>query len=1123
MKRVLAFCFIGAVGVVIFLVFYPLAFPEASINFRIRPSEALERGRQAIQQLGGPDLSKGYISAVDFRWDESVKRYLEKTMGLEKANEVMEREIFLWHYYCVWQRPGDRHLYRAGITPDGRVLGAEIVLPEEVEGAFLPEQEARKVAEVFLRERIKVNLSDWRFVSATHAKRPNRSDYTFTYEHRYKKFPANQNDGATLRLWVDISGDKVTGYYLNYLHLPERWEFEEGRRQTQRIVLSVIFRVAYALLTLALIGWFTVCVARKELILWRLGLIVGGIIATLTFVTGLNFATLWWFSYDPSKPVSVFLTSKFISLLLGTLVQLFFYSGIALVGEQLSREQPPMGIPLSVMLRPKFWTTKEAVVALTIGICFGLAKLGYVTAFYLLGRKVGVWTPLEIPYTDAVVTPLPFLAPLYVGLSPALKEELFFRLAAPYLLWRWTKRWWLSMLLPGIIWAFLHVGYPPEPAFIRGLELTVLALGYAWIMQRYGFTAPIVAHFTYNAVLESQLLLRSDETFFRFSGIVPFAIFLVLFLPAAIVYLKYRRLPSASEVPPFTPMPIPKEPFIQPVPYAPYQPISRKNWLALIALCTIGAVTPFLSREHENFKPVALMKINRWEVQRIASDYLKRKGVPVERYRIASNLLWFYRDDDLEENAYLLEHAGKEALYRFWKNEKPPVFWVVRFFRPYDREVWSVILDPSGQVWNFSHSLPEEAKGAMLTQKHAVEIAENYLRKEKRINLSEWKLVETDHENLPNRRDWTLIYEHKTRKVNDATLRLRVDVQGDQAQSFWIWWEVPEEWMFEREQFKAWGDLVFVCLLVLALPSIIYMGICDWRERAVRMNWRLALKMMLPFACLVGLQILNATANMWVSYPTNLPPTAWLLMFFLISGILATFVVFAVSASIGGFEPNWMSKRLPEMVPLSIWLSRHRKSPDLMETPVNHPAAIRDAIAFGYLASFALWSLFEETELNALLLRSSWLPILDYLAWTVWAVVILIFLGIGFAGIYRRYIRTLDRLFILLLVLLPIGLLGIDSPEKFVSEFAKWSAGLFATAGILYWLGRFVLRHNLYAWTLGIALSMLLAVSVQLLQAPDLFWKAQAVPLLALYALPALLWMKQKSNLTYPTFQLTQK
>jgi hypothetical protein len=44
---------------------------------------------------------------------------------------------------------------------------------------------------------------------------------------------------------------------------------------------------------------------------------------------------------------------------------------------------------------------------------------------------------------------------------------------------------------------------------------------------------------------------------------------------------------------------------------------------------------------------------------------------------------------------------------------------------------------------------------------------------------------------------------------------------------------------------------------------------------------------------------------------------------------------------------------------------------------------------------------------------------------------------------------------------------------------------------------------------LGIALPMLLSISVHLLQAPDVFWKAQAIPLLALYALPALWWLRR--------------
>ncbi|MFA0745524.1 MAG: hypothetical protein LASZOEIN_002335, partial [Candidatus Fervidibacter sp.] len=43
----------------------------------------------------------------------------------------------------------------------------------------------------------------------------------------------------------------------------------------------------------------------------------------------------------------------------------------------------------------------------------------------------------------------------------------------------------------------------------------------------------------------------------------------------------------------------------------------------------------------------------------------------------------------------------------------------------------------------------------------------------------------------------------------------------------------------------------------------------------------------------------------------------------------------------------------------------------------------------------------------------------------------------------------------------------------------------------------------------GIALPMLLSISVHLLQAPDVFCKAQAIPLLALYALPALWWLRR--------------
>jgi hypothetical protein len=191
-----------------------------------------------------------------------------------------------------------------------------------------------------------------------------------------------------------------------------------------------VFRVAHGLLFLALLIYLTVLAVRREALLFRMGGLVGGLLALLFVVTGLNFASLWWLRYDPAQPIGTFLAFTFVALLIGGLVQGFQGGLFALMGEQLSRDNPPAGVPMSVLVRPAFWKTKEAIVALLVGFCLGMAHLGYVTVFYWLGRKVGVWSPLDIPYTDAVITPLPFLVPLFVGMEPALTEELFFRLAA---------------------------------------------------------------------------------------------------------------------------------------------------------------------------------------------------------------------------------------------------------------------------------------------------------------------------------------------------------------------------------------------------------------------------------------------------------------------------------------------------------------------------------------------------------------------------------------------------------------------------------------------------------------------------------------------------------------------
>ena len=69
-------------------------------------------------------------------------------------------------------------------------------------------------------------------------------------------------------------------------------------------------------------------------------------------------------------------------------------------------------------------------------------------------------------------------------------EEFLFRLVAISLLLRWFGKTWLAVLLPGVLWAFLHANYAQEPIYIRGLELTVVGVVFGLVFLRFGIGRP---------------------------------------------------------------------------------------------------------------------------------------------------------------------------------------------------------------------------------------------------------------------------------------------------------------------------------------------------------------------------------------------------------------------------------------------------------------------------------------------------------------------------------------------------------------------------------------------------------------------------------------------------------
>ncbi len=1097
----------GLVGAWYFWQAYPRVFPEASIDLRITPREAQQRALQSLRALQ-PDLDlTGWRGAVAFHWHDDAKRYLEKTLGLERANAVMRNEVSVWYFHCRWAREGERAIYWAQVAPSGDVVVAGYTLPEEAQGASLPSEKARAIAEAFLHKTLRVNLREWRLVNAYEQQRPNRRDYAFVYEHRTRKYPADSPTPATVRLRVNVAGDRVLYYSLNRLHTPEKWAFEQRQRESQRTALNTGFGVAYMGLQIAAIGVAVWMLIRRQPLGWRFALRLALVLVGVSLLAALNFAPLWWLDYDPARPEPTFLGGRLLTLLLGTL----FHTGLlwfifALTAEWLGRERPLGDMPLAKLTMARFWTTEAAVRALLVGVGFAGLHMAYVCAVYQLSFRLGAWTPLNVPYTNGVATPLPFVEPLLAGLLPAVQEELMFRGIALWLLWRILKRFWLAAFLSSLVWAFLHVGYPTEPAYLRGLELLPVGLGFCWLAARYGLLAPMAAHYTYNALLTATTYLNMDAPYLRVSALLTALGALLFLTPALATVLRRRRLRSLEEVD--TPaMDIPPPPAPAEPRFAPYRPLAARHW-ALLAASLLGIWgwnayhADAASRERRQ-----ALQTNRTEAIQIARDYLQRLGAPIAGYRTLAFMIEDEGDPDAE--AYAESIGQKEAYEQIAKELPRGDYWQVWFFRPQERTQWFVHVDVAGAVLDHARVLPEEAVGdlpeergkarLMLSEAKARQRAERYLTQTQGYDLAAWRLIETNRTERPSRYDYAFTYEHRTQRVGEAKRRLTVQVQGALAQDVQEWWELPERWFFERRRFQAWGVFALGWVALLALGALGYLLFWEWREgNAASVSRALAWRALLAgVVCLSALSLSQGERLLWSGYDPADPPRLQQMLALVGAGTAILIGGALVALLYMGLEPNYWRTRLGHLVPLSVWLapSRWREAPP--DSPLAHPAAAREGWRVATLLCLAL-GLLEFWYSDRLPPAESALPWLQSLSIAGVATLIIGALALAAVGTYRRYVRSLWRLGLLALLFAPAAAIGAESWLNLREHLQTYALVWLIGVPLCFGLGR-LLQGNLIMWGWTLFGGLLLADAALYWSVPDAALRMNGAILVGVY------------------------
>jgi membrane protease YdiL (CAAX protease family) len=919
-RALLLWILLGIVGVVFAQRYFFQAFPEASVDFKVSRAEALERAQKFVGSLG-EDVS-GYQSAIVFEVDDNAKTYLERELGLKQANQLMSGELNIWYWKVRFFRPRQEEEFSVQVSPAGEIVGYTHTVEEARAGAAPNRAAAEAAAQGFLRNKMGVDLSKWQFLpeEANSSKKPNRLDWSFTWEKR--DFRAKD---APYRLRVELQGDRAVSSKES-LQVPDAWERSYANLRSKNNLYNLVAIVPYFALLVAVI-WLGILWTIGKQTSWGGAIKLGIVVTILLTLMQLNNWPLTRMSYDTNSAYGSFVFLEFAKALL-------FGVGSALTvvlpipgGEPLYRWSQPGRLRLGKAFTLRGLRSKEFFSSATIGLSLAAAHIGFIVAFYIVARHFGAWAPQDLNYENSVNTTFPWISGVAIGLLASTSEEFLFRLFAIPFLKRLTGSTIIAVIVPAFCWSFLHSAYPNEPPYIRGLEVGLIGIVAGVVMLRWGILATLIWHYTVDASLVGLLLVRSNSLYFKISGLIVGAAALAPLIFAGVSYLSRGRFEPDEDLlngaEPIKEISFALPPEARETAESPtrrYDALTRATMIFLAACLVLGGAAAW------RFKTPSLgdylkLSVDARTAKARADEILRQRGVDPNSYHHAT----IFTDlTDPLTNEFLRQRVGIARLNEIYATQVPGAIWQVRYFRDSQPEEYSIKMSPDGSLLAINHKLAEDAPGASLSKEEALAKTEKYLREVKKLDLTQWSLIEANSDKRIHRTDHELAWQQRTPidsgstssndAVSHAFVRIKLAVLGDEVSEYrgdyyskpeeraqleakegttrWMFIKIPDEWRRKQEE-----QTLFRTIYGFAVPILLFgaIGVTalifffkNLRSDAMRaIPWRRLLLWssagLVAYILIVGFGAsIQSNLN---AYPTAIPFKAFL------GGIAVTFLV----------------------------------------------------------------------------------------------------------------------------------------------------------------------------------------------------------------------------------------
>jgi len=1110
----------GILGALFAYKYYFRAFPEASVNFKVSRGEALSRAKQFVAGMGEDPAS--YQSAIVFNVDDEAKTYLEREMGLAEANRLMSSELNIWYWDVRFFKPQQEEEFRVRVSPAGEVVGYEHKVEEARAGATLDRATAQNAAETFLDAKLGVK-SGWELLpeESNSTKRPNRLDWSFTWEKR--GFRAKE---APYRWNVELHGDKV-GNSEEYLKVPEAWTRSYKQLRSTNILYNQIAIIPYIILIGSAI-WLGISLWRKGQADWMGAIKLGALVTVLYFFMQLNQWQSARATYDTHVSYGSFVTLQILGALLMAIATALSVTLVMPGAEPLYRATQPNRLRLNKTFTWRGLQSKEFFSAAVVGLSLAAAHIGFIVAFYMFGSKVGIWAPQDINYSDAVNTSFPWIAGVAIGLLASTSEEFLFRLFAIPFVERLTKSRVLAVIVPAFCWSFLHSAYPQEPAYTRGIEVGIIGVVAGIVMLRYGIMATLIWHYTVDASLVGLLLVRSNNLYFKISGVI---VGLAALAPLAFSGIAYWRRGNFAPVDDLlnSAVPSPEISFTREDAdeFAPatvasgnYDALNSTFVVGILAVCVVVGGLLAWRVKQPAIGDYLKLSVDKHSAQLRADEVLRQRGLDPASYLHAVLLT---NVTDGATNEFLRERVGISRVNEIYDQDVPGALWTARYFRDREPEEYVVVLRPDGSLHSIHHTLAEDAPGASLTKEQAVARGEDFLRKEKHLDLPQWSLVESKSDKRPHRVDHTLAWQRnqaldsgateKTNSTSSAHERVEVQLLGDEVSRYRAYIKIPDDWRRQRAELTLPRVLLSIVLPFLILGGLLITAVIiflknlrsedahaiPWRRLGGWGLWGLA-GYLLTFA--FG----NRLATFMNAYQTAIPFKT-MLAGIGIGVILGGVVYFAGIALLFGMAWFFARRAFGEG-PLPSWSGMP-------------PAYYRDALWIGVGGTAALVGVSRLAALAAAhwptvhrAIESSFGDDFDATipaASVAGTMILRALMYTGLAGLLASFVAGYMKqtwLRALLFLCAALALVGSNwgSPADFAKQFLSVAVIL---AALVVGVTR-VVRFNMLGCFLIAASTALLAGASKLVAQPDAFYKANGYVafflLIALLVWPLMAW-----------------